>query len=103
MSKILDNFFAESDPLADKICEVKMVLSAKIDEAIKQKGWSKQEFAHKIGIQPSVVSKWLSGCHNFTIDTLVQIEFVLDCTIFDLNIYQHDIERKRLFNKFYNG
>ena len=55
-----------------------MALAVRIDEAIKAKGWSKKEFAHQMGKKPPEISRWLSGCHNFTTDTLWKIEEVLD-------------------------
>ncbi len=55
-----------------------MSMAAKIDDALKAKGMSQKEFASKMGKQPSVVSKWLSGTHNFTADTLMDIQSVLD-------------------------
>lgn len=55
-----------------------MALAVRIDEAVKAKGWSKKEFAQKMGKKPPEISRWLSGCHNFTTDTLWKIEEVLD-------------------------
>ncbi len=33
---------------------------------------------------PSIVTKWLSGTHNFTIDTLIEIEHALDICLLDI-------------------
>jgi transcriptional regulator with XRE-family HTH domain len=51
-----------------------MLLAARIDDARKAKGWSQHEFAEQMGKNPSEISKWLSGTHNFTSDTLWDIE-----------------------------
>jgi ribosome-binding protein aMBF1 (putative translation factor) len=55
-----------------------MALAVRIDDAVKAKGWSKKEFANQMGKKPPEISRWLSGCHNFTTDTLWKIEEVLD-------------------------
>ena len=57
--------------------EAKMTLAARIDDLITSKGWSKSEFARKVDQEPSVITKWLSGTHNFTQDTLADIAAVL--------------------------
>lgn len=54
-----------------------MAIAARIAEALKAKGWSKSEFATRMNQQPSVVTRWLSGTQNFTLDTLSDIEEML--------------------------
>lgn len=38
-----------------------MGLAVKITDAIKANGWSKKEFATKMGKRPTKISKWLAG------------------------------------------
>jgi transcriptional regulator with XRE-family HTH domain len=73
-SKALDALVNEITPREQARTDNRMLLAIKIDDARKAKGWSKQVFATEMGQQPSVVSKWLSGTHNFTADTLWDIE-----------------------------
>lgn len=54
-----------------------MAIAAKIADALEAKGWGKREFATYMNQQPSVITRWLSGTHNFTLDTLSDIEEVL--------------------------
>ncbi len=61
--------------------ESKMRLAVKIGDAIKQQGYSKTEFAQKINKNNSEISKWLSGTHNFTHDTLILLEQELKITL----------------------
>ena len=56
----------------------RMLLAARIDDKIRERGLSNQEFAFMIGKKPSEISKWLSGTHNFTTETLWEIERVLN-------------------------
>lgn len=62
----------------------RMKLAARMDDLIRGKGYSKQQFAGLLGKEPSVVSKWLSGTHNFTTDTLFDIAFHLNVEMADL-------------------
>lgn len=60
-------------------------LKAEIADMIKarldQLKITKSEFAAMMKTQPSSVTKWLSGDHNFTCDTLHQIQSVLNFKI----------------------
>jgi ribosome-binding protein aMBF1 (putative translation factor) len=56
----------------------RMLLAARIDDKIRERGLSNQEFAYMMGKKPSEISKWLSGTHNFTTETLWEIERVLN-------------------------
>jgi transcriptional regulator with XRE-family HTH domain len=80
----MDELFSDFDPAEAARVENRMLLAAKIDDAIKAKGWSKKEFAGKMGKSPSEISKWLSGTHNFTSDTLVDIAKILGTSLIDL-------------------
>ncbi|MCF8325468.1 MAG: helix-turn-helix domain-containing protein [Leadbetterella sp.] len=55
----------------------RMGLAAQIDDALKNRGFTNQEFAFMMGKKPSEISRWLSGTHNFTTETLWEIERVL--------------------------
>jgi transcriptional regulator with XRE-family HTH domain len=73
-SKTIASALSKVSPEEQKRTENKMLLAAKIDDGRKTKGWSQTEFAEQMGKQPSEISKWLSGTHNFTSDTLWDIE-----------------------------
>lgn len=66
-------------PAADrKKISNKMYLAARLDDLLVAKGWNKSTFAEKMGKRPSEISKWLSGTHNFTMDTLTDIAHFLE-------------------------
>jgi transcriptional regulator with XRE-family HTH domain len=79
LSELLGTISAEEQSKTDR----KMILAAKIANAIKAKGLKKSEFAEILGKQPSEISKWISGTHNFTVDTLIDIEQVLSIQLLD--------------------
>jgi transcriptional regulator with XRE-family HTH domain len=70
-SAILDEFINLENP------ELTVVLE-KIYDAMQLQNISNKTFAESLHVSPSLVTKWLSGQHNFTVDTLVRIEQILD-------------------------
>ena len=76
-SKVLDAFIALENPELTVNLAIKMRLAAKIFAAMQRQNMSKSAFAESLNVTPSLVTKWLSGQHNFTVDTLVKIEQVL--------------------------
>lgn len=64
--------------------ETKFNLANALESLLKNKGISKSEFAAKMGKSPSEISKWLSGKHNFTIDTLMEIAHALKVDLTEL-------------------
>lgn len=54
------------------------LLAKKIEAGMKKKQVNRQQFAGLMGVQPSIITRWLSGSHNFTVDTLFQIEDQLE-------------------------
>jgi len=86
-NSILSKFLDTVSDLDQKKTDTQMLLAAKIDDAIKAKGWKKKDLLSAMGKKnPSLVTKWLSGTHNFTVDTLVALEDVLDIELFNLSI-----------------
>ena len=61
-------------------------IAAKIRRRLKMLDISNAKFAEMLGTHSPVVSKWLSGKHNFELKTLVDIERALDITIIDRNV-----------------
>jgi transcriptional regulator with XRE-family HTH domain len=83
-SKILGELLDEVTPAEQLKTNTKMTLAARLGDLISAKGWGKSEFADKINKNPSEITKWLSGTHNFTIDTLAEIAMVLKMPVVEL-------------------
>ena len=62
----------------------KRLLAKAIEAAIFYCGLKKQDFAKLMNVQPSIVTRWLSGNHNFTLETLLSIEYVLGIRLVDV-------------------
>ncbi len=52
-------------------------IADRIDAILKAKGMSQKELARKMGKRESEVSRWLTGRHNFTTNTLADISLAL--------------------------
>lgn len=77
-SPVLDELLNQISPAEQELIDYKMKLAAKIYAGLKAKGWKSLDLARALNLKsPSLVSRWLSGTHNFTIDTLVDIQRVL--------------------------
>jgi transcriptional regulator with XRE-family HTH domain len=83
-SPLLENILARIKPIDFFKTEIRMGLSATISDLLIVNKINKQEFAALVNKNPSEISKWLSGTHNFTIDTLSEICFALKISMEDL-------------------
>ncbi len=93
---LLDNLLAEITPEQQARTDRKMRIACIIDDAMKAKGLGKKQFADKVGRKPSEITKWLSGTHNFTVETIADIERVLGVRILNLSSRtkpKHTIQR----------
>lgn len=64
----------------------RMMLAAKIADAVRSAGYTQKEFAKRMGKSETVISEWLSGGRNFTVDTLSDIEETLGIHLLDVSI-----------------
>ena len=83
-SNSLDELLDNITPIEQHRTDNRMLLAVRIADAMKEKGISQILLAQKLGKHHSVITKWLSGTHNFTIDTLSDIEYILDIDLFQL-------------------
>jgi transcriptional regulator with XRE-family HTH domain len=67
--RILDNTPEDIDLFVDWYAD----LVVRIHQLLKEKNLSQKELAEKMGKQPSEISKWLSGAHNFTLRSLAKL------------------------------
>lgn len=83
-SDILSAILSEITPEEQEKTNKRMMLAAKLDKARVKKGWSKKELADQLGKRPSEITKWLSGTHNFTIETLFDLEIKLETRLINV-------------------
>lgn len=81
---LLDELLDSITPLEQSKVDTRMLLAAKIADGMKAKGWKNKDLLNAVGKEnPSIITKWLSGTHNFTTDTLVELEDALGINLLD--------------------
>lgn len=75
---LIDTLLAEASPQEQQRVHDRMMMAARLADALAEKSWTQKQLAQKMGKQPSEISKWLSGTHNFTLDTLSDLARILD-------------------------
>jgi transcriptional regulator with XRE-family HTH domain len=74
-------------PMAVKIHSRWMAsLAVLIHQSIVSKQITQKELAANIGKQPSEISKWLSGEHNFTLNSLAKLQAELGVTLLQIPV-----------------
>ncbi|AXT54445.1 XRE family transcriptional regulator [Aquimarina sp. AD1] len=80
----IDDILEEISPVEMKKIEQRMLNAEKIRKAMDAKGWNNTKLLEALNMKsPSIITKWLSGTHNFTQDTLVEIGEVLEINFFE--------------------
>lgn len=77
-SPLIRSLLAETTPEAyERTCN-RMMMAARIEDGMIAKGWDKEEFAKQMDVKKPKVDLWLCGSHNFTLDTLTDIQRILE-------------------------
>ena len=89
----LDQILDAITPLEQEITDAKMMLAVRIADAMVAKNWKNKDLLKAVGRDnPSVITKWLSGTHNFTTETLVEISRALGISLLNLGELKSEIE-----------
>ena len=88
-STVIQELLKEITPAEKLKTKTKMLLAARLSDLITARGWNKGEFAEKTNRNASEITKWLSGTHNFTVDTLAEIACVLNIPVAELLAPKH--------------
>lgn len=84
-SAILNELLAGITPQQQEKVSLKMQIAVRIADRLGELRMQKKELAKACGLKgSSMVTKWLSGGHNFTLDTLVDISHALGVGVADL-------------------
>ena len=85
-SPLIKKILEEITPEQKQRVENKMLIAVRLDELMKAKGWGKSQFAENVKRNPSEITKWLSGSHNFTIETLTDISIAFGISLAELYV-----------------
>jgi ribosome-binding protein aMBF1 (putative translation factor) len=94
-NSVFDEIFNAISPKEEKRIREKMLLAAKIEDAMKAKGWNKTKLLKEIGQKnASVATKWFSGTHNFTFDTLFDLQEILGVKLINTEGSEDEVVNK---------
>lgn len=82
-SGVLGRMLANKDELSLAKTRNRMMVAAKIADAMRSNSMNQKQLAQRMGKTESEVSEWLSGDRNFTLDTLTEIEHTLNVSLLD--------------------
>lgn len=71
--------------------ELSFAIAERISDVLKRKGMTQRDLAEKLGKRESEISKWLTGRHNFTTNTIARIALALDATIINVPSIRYNI------------
>jgi transcriptional regulator with XRE-family HTH domain len=99
-SPLLDAILAQITPKQQEKVAIKLRVATRIGNLLDERGLQKKQLAEQCELKgASMVTKWLSGGHNFTLDTLVDIAAVLGVSVADL---VRPMENRVVFSKTVN-
>jgi len=91
LKRTVDSLLDEISPLEQAKTDAKMVLAARIADAMEARKWKRKDLLAAVGkMNPSVITKWLSGTHNFTVETLVELEDALGVSLLNLDVKRQE-------------
>lgn len=64
--------------------ELSYGIAERISKLLKERGLTQKDFAHMLNKRESEISKWLTGRHNFTTQTIAKIQTALGCRIINI-------------------
>ena len=70
--------------------DLSFAIATRIDEVLKRKGMTQRELAWRLGKRESEISKWLTGRHNFTTNTIARISLALGAPIINVPTYSYN-------------
>lgn len=76
-SPILDELLAQITPQEQDKVDTKMRIAVRLSDRLEELHMQKKQLAEACDVSPSMVTKWLRGGHNFTVDTLHDIAHAL--------------------------
>jgi len=83
-SKIFQEILEETPKDVEIFVRLYADLVLRINQILREKGYSQKSLAEKLEKRPSEIHKWLSGDHNFTLRSIAKLEAELGEIILDV-------------------
>ena len=64
--------------------ELSFGIAERIIEILKKNNLTQKDLARKLHKRESEISKWLTGRHNFTMQTIAKVETALGCKLINI-------------------
>lgn len=80
-SKVAQRILAETPEETKIFARLYADIVVRVNQLLKEKGFSQKDLADKLEKRPSEINKWLVGEHNFTLRSLAKLEAELGDTI----------------------
>lgn len=105
-SKVAQRILAETPEETKIFTRLYADIVVRVNQLLKEKGFSQKDLAEKLKKRPSEVNKWLVGEHNFTLRSLAKLEAELGDTIITVphrKPLSSSIEGKRYITVYKNA
>ena len=83
-SKVAQRILAEIPEETKIFTRLYADIVLRVNQLLKEKGFSQKDLADKLEKRPSEINKWLIGEHNFTLRSLAKLEAELGETIINV-------------------
>ena len=95
LQRILDKTPKEVEIFVDKYAD----LVLRINQILREKGYTQKSLAEKLEKSPSEIHKWLSGDHNFTLRSIAKLEAELGEILLEVPVRKPITEFKSHYEK----
>jgi len=85
-SKILQEILDETPKDVEIFVDKYTDLVIRINQILREKGYTQKSLANKLDKSPSEIHKWLSGDHNFTLRSIAKLEAELGETLLEVPV-----------------
>jgi transcriptional regulator with XRE-family HTH domain len=83
-NNLIKSLLSAADPMESRRVQNRMLMAARIQDAMKAQKIGKKQLAEILGKSPSLVTKYLSGTQNLTMDTLSDLEYILGVKLLEI-------------------
>ena len=82
---VLEEIRKTTSPEIKMQVELSVAISNRIYDILEMNNMTQKDLAVKMGKTETEVSRWLSGTHNFTIETICKISYALGIDILEVS------------------